>query len=242
MRHLVKGRKLGRTTPHRKATLQALANALIEHKRIKTTLPKAKELRRFIEPLITKAKTDSTHNRRQIFSALNSKESSKVMFDEIAGAVADRPGGYTRILKLGFRSGDGTEEAYIELVDFSDFDPAERGGKKSKTRRSRGGRRRSGGTSEGAGAATAVSAAEESTAPDVEEVIAVTEESEDLTNEETSATEEVSDVTEDVSNVPEDSADVEDTADVEEDATDEVAEESEESEEESSEEDEEKKS
>jgi len=78
MRHLVKGRKLGRTTPHRKATLQALANALIEHKRIKTTLPKAKELRRFIEPLITKAKTDSTHNRRQIFSALNSKSLPKL--------------------------------------------------------------------------------------------------------------------------------------------------------------------
>lgn len=199
MRHLVKGRKLGRSTPHRKATLQALANALIEHKRIKTTLPKAKELRRFIEPLITKSKTDTTHNRRQIFSALQSKQSSKIMFDEIAGAVADRPGGYTRILKLGFRAGDGTEEAFIELVDFSDFDPADRGGKKSKTRRSRGGRKRSGGTAEAVAveaAASDTAIAETQEAPETEvaeEVVAETEATETEVVAEDTVIEEVAD-------------------------------------------------
>ena len=225
MRHLVKGRKLGRTTPHRKATLQALANALIEHKRIKTTLPKAKELRRFIEPLITKSKTDTTHNRRQIFSALQSKQSSKLMFDEIAGAVADRPGGYTRILKLGFRAGDGTEEAYIELVDFSDFDPADRGGKKSKTRRSRGGRKRSGATAEAVAveevaADTAVAETQETPeAEDVLEVVAETEATEtDVVSEDTVIEEEVAD----------DATTSEESAESEADASDDDADESDE--------------
>lgn len=170
MRHLVKGRKLGRSTPHRKATLQALANALIEHKRIKTTLPKAKELRRFVEPLITKSKTDNTHNRRQVFSALQSKESAKIMFDEIGKAVADRPGGYTRILKLGFRAGDGTEEAFIEIVDFSDYSPEKKSGAKAKTRR--GGKRRSKGGSKPSEEAVsaAVPAAETEVASEAETI------------------------------------------------------------------------
>jgi len=135
MRHLVKGRKLSRTSSHRKATMQSLASALIEHKAIRTTVPKAKELRRFIEPLITRSKTDSSHNRRQVFSSLQEKHSVTELFEEIGPAVGDRPGGYTRILKLGFRQGDSTEMALIELVDFSDYEPESKEKKKKKTRR-----------------------------------------------------------------------------------------------------------
>ncbi|MFU8813100.1 MAG: 50S ribosomal protein L17 [Balneolaceae bacterium] len=134
MRHLAKGRKLGRTTAHRKATLQALAVALIKHKSIQTTLPKAKELRGFIEPLITKAKTDTTHNRRQVFSALRDKEAVTILFNEVAEKVGDRPGGYTRVLKLGVRLGDAAQVALIELVDYNDVKPESKREKK-KTRR-----------------------------------------------------------------------------------------------------------
>ncbi len=106
MRHQVKGRKLNRTASHRKATLQALSVALIKEQRIRTTVAKAKELRRFVEPLITKAKTDTTHNRRQVFSALQDKHAVTELFDNIGPEAKDRPGGYTRVLKLGFRLGD----------------------------------------------------------------------------------------------------------------------------------------
>jgi len=135
MRHQVKGRKLGRTTPHRKATLQALSVALIKEKRIKTTLPKAKELRRFVEPIITKAKSDTTHNRRQVFSSLRDKHAVTELFENVAQEVGDRPGGYTRVLKLGTRLGDAAEMAVIELVDYNDTKPEKKEAKKKRTRR-----------------------------------------------------------------------------------------------------------
>lgn len=135
MRHQVKGRKLGRTTPHRKATMQALSVALIREKRIKTTLPKAKELRTFVEPIITKSKSDTTHNRRQVFASLRDKKAVTELFDVVAPEVGDRPGGYTRVLKLGTRLGDAAEMAVIELVDFNDVKPEKKETKKKRTRR-----------------------------------------------------------------------------------------------------------
>lgn len=135
MRHQVKGRKLGRTTPHRKATMQALSVALIKEKRIKTTLPKAKELRTFVEPIITKSKSDTTHNRRQVFASLRDKKAVTELFDVVAPEVGERPGGYTRVLKLGTRLGDAAQMAVIELVDFNDVKPEKKESKKKRTRR-----------------------------------------------------------------------------------------------------------
>lgn len=135
MRHKVKGRKLGRSTPHRKATLKALASALIKEHRIQTTLPKAKELRRYVEPVITKAKNDTTHNRRQVFAALQDKVAVTELFEIVAPEVGDRPGGYTRVLKLGHRLGDAADMAMIELVDFNDEKPEKKEAKKKRTRR-----------------------------------------------------------------------------------------------------------
>jgi large subunit ribosomal protein L17 len=135
MRHLVKGKKLGRTASHRKATMSALAVALIEERRITTTVAKAKELRRFVEPLITKAKVDTTHNRRLVFSKLNDKYAVTELFEEVGPLAKDRPGGYTRVLKIGFRQGDGAELAVIELVDYNDHPPEVISGKKKRTRR-----------------------------------------------------------------------------------------------------------
>lgn len=134
MRHQVKGRKLGRTVPHRKATLSALSVALIKEHRIVTTVAKAKELRTFVEPLITKAKEDTTHNRRQVFSKLNDKKAVSHLFEEVAKKAMDRPGGYTRVIKLGYRSGDNAHMAVIELVDYNDIKP-EDSQKKQRTRR-----------------------------------------------------------------------------------------------------------
>ena len=136
MRHGNKIKKLGRTHAHRKATMAALSTALIEHKRITTTLPKAKALRTFVEPIINRAKEDTTQNRRQVFRRLQSKEAVKSLFGEIAEVLGDRPGGYTRVVKLGQRAGDAAEMAIIELVDFNDVKP-EGGSTKRKTRRSR---------------------------------------------------------------------------------------------------------
>ncbi|REL23972.1 50S ribosomal protein L17 [Rhodohalobacter sp. SW132] len=135
MRHLVKGKKLGRSTPHRVATLKALSCSLIKHKQIQTTVAKAKELRRYIEPVITRSKEDNSHNRREAFSALQDKDAVTILFDEVGPAVGDRPGGYTRVLKLGFRLGDSAEMALIELVDFSDYEPEKKSAKKKRTRR-----------------------------------------------------------------------------------------------------------
>lgn len=135
MRHLVKGRKLGRTKSHRAATLAALSVALIKEHRIVTTLPKAKELRTFVEPLITKAKEDTSHNRRQVFSKLKDKRAVSLLFGEISDKVGDRPGGYTRVIKMGNRSGDSAKMAVIELVDYNDIKP-EDSTKTKRTRRS----------------------------------------------------------------------------------------------------------
>lgn len=137
MRHGNKVNHLGRKTAHRKALLMNLSNALILHKRITTTVAKAKELRKHIEPLINKTKTDSTHNRRILFSYLQDKESIKELFGVIADKVANRPGGYTRIIKLGFRKGDAADIAMIELVDFNDIYVKEVKEATSKTRRGR---------------------------------------------------------------------------------------------------------
>jgi large subunit ribosomal protein L17 len=120
MRHGKKFNHLGRTASHRKAMLTNMAGSLIEHKRITTTVAKAKALRKFIEPLITKAKTDSTHSRRIVFSYLQNKEAVKELFGEVVTKVGERPGGYTRVLKLGNRLGDNAEMAMIELVDYNE--------------------------------------------------------------------------------------------------------------------------
>lgn len=136
MRHGKKFNHLGRKSAHRKATLRNLAIALFTHKRINTTVAKAKALRKFAEPLITKAKTNDMHNRRVVFSYLQNKEVVTELFDGIAGKVGSRPGGYLRIIKTGFRLGDGAETAMIEFVDYNEV--YNKGAKKAgKTRRSR---------------------------------------------------------------------------------------------------------
>ena len=121
MRHRVKGRKLSRTASHRMATLRSLSTALLKHKKIKTTLAKAKELRTFVEPLITKAKDNSVNSRRFIARHINDKDVVKELFSEIVEKIGDRPGGYTRVVKLGNRPGDGADVAIIELVDYNNL-------------------------------------------------------------------------------------------------------------------------
>ncbi len=120
MRHGKKFNHLGRKKGHREATLKSLATALITHKRINTTTAKAKALRVYVEPLITKSKNNSTHSRRMVFSKLQDKVTVNELFTTVAPKVFDRPGGYTRIIKTGFRKGDGAEMAMIELVDFNE--------------------------------------------------------------------------------------------------------------------------
>jgi len=136
MRHNKKFNHLGRTASHRKAMLANMAISLIMHKRITTTLAKAKELKKYVEPLITKAKEDSTNSRRVVFSYLQNKEAIKELFGPVAEKVGERPGGYTRIIKLGFRQGDAAQVCFIELVDF-DPEMAKTETKKKSTRRSR---------------------------------------------------------------------------------------------------------
>jgi large subunit ribosomal protein L17 len=148
MRHQKKGHKLGRTASHRKATLAAMATALIEHKRIETTLAKAKALRSYVEPIITRAKEDTTHNRREVFRHLGSKEAVTELFNEVATQVGDRPGGYTRVIKLGQRLGDNAEMAVVELVDWNDVRPEGASTGRKRTRRA-GGRSRRGGAAKG---------------------------------------------------------------------------------------------
>ncbi len=135
MRHNKKFNHLGRTASHRSAMLANMAISLIMHKRITTTVAKAKALKKYVEPLITKAKEDSTNSRRVVFSYLQNKDAIKELFGTVAEKVGDRPGGYTRIIKLGFRQGDAAQICFIELVDF-DPEMAKDGAKK-KTRRSR---------------------------------------------------------------------------------------------------------
>jgi len=140
MRHGKKFNHLGRKTAHRKAMLANMACSLIEHKRINTTVAKAKAVRQFVEPLITKSKSDTTHNRRIVFSYLRQKEAVTELFRDIATKVADRPGGYVRIIKLGNRLGDNADMAMVELVDYNEiYNP---NGKKKKSTRRRGGKKK----------------------------------------------------------------------------------------------------
>jgi len=135
MRHGKKGNNLGRKTAHRKAMLANMACSLIEHKRINTTVAKAKALKLFFEPLVTKCKEDTTHNRRLVFSKLRDKYAVTELFRDVAVKVADRPGGYTRIIKLGNRLGDNAQMALIELVDYNETYATDK--KAKTTRRSR---------------------------------------------------------------------------------------------------------
>ena len=145
MRHGKKTNHLGRTSSHRHALLSNMASSLILNKRITTTLAKAKELRKYVEPLITKAKTDSTHSRRTVFAYLQNKESVQTLFGEIAGRTTDRPGGYTRIIKLSDpRLGDAADMCLMELVDFNDLYSKDGSAKKAKTRRGRKGKKEEG--------------------------------------------------------------------------------------------------
>ncbi len=137
MRHGKKFNHLGRKAAHRKALLRNLSVALIEHKRIETTLAKAKALRKFIEPLVTKGKTNTMHSRRVVFSYLQNKEAVKEIFGAIAEKVGDRPGGYVRVIKTGFRRSDGAEMAMIEFVDFNEVYSLKDSKKPSRRRRSK---------------------------------------------------------------------------------------------------------
>jgi large subunit ribosomal protein L17 len=171
MRHGKKLNHLGRKSAHRQAMLSNMACSLIEHKRINTTIAKAKALRVYVEPIITKSKDDSTHARRTAFSYLKSKEAVSELFRTIAPKIADRPGGYTRIIRTGYRLGDNAEMCMIELVDFNEIYGAGEA-KKTTTRRSR-----RGGSS--APKATATDAAAETTeateAPVIEDAVVVEE-------------------------------------------------------------------
>jgi len=142
MRHRKSFNHLGRTSSHRKAMLSNMAASLILHKRITTTVAKAKALRSYVEPLITKSKDDTTHSRRVAFSYLQSKEAVSELFREIAKKVGDRPGGYTRILKLGNRLGDNADMAMMELVDFNETLLGEATAKGKTSRRRRGGKKK----------------------------------------------------------------------------------------------------
>ena len=136
MRHGKKFNHLGRQTAHRKSMLANMACSLIEHKRINTTVAKAKALKQFVEPLITKSKEDTTHNRRIVFAYLRSKYAVTDLFRDVAAKVADRPGGYTRIIKVGNRLGDNADMAMIELVDFNElYNGGKKEVKKAKSRR-----------------------------------------------------------------------------------------------------------
>ena len=196
MRHGKKFNHLGRTASHRAALLSNMASSLILHKRIETTVAKAKELRKYVEPLITKSKDDSTNNRRVVFAYLQNKESVKELFGIVSEKVANRPGGYTRIIKLGNRLGDNAEICFIELVDFNETMLAASAEKAGKTRRSRrGGAKKEEGTEAIAAApvAEAPSAEVVEDAVVVEEVVAAEEVAEVAAETEVAA-EEVADV------------------------------------------------
>lgn len=169
MRHGNKINHLGRKTSHRKAMLQNMACSLIEHKRISTTIAKAKTLRVFVEPILTKAKTDSTHSRRVVFSYLQNKEMVTELFREVAPKIANRAGGYTRIIRTGYRLGDNAEMCMIELVDYNELYNNDNA--KKTTRRSR----RGGAKKEDSVAVEATEATEEAVIEDAvvaEEVVA----------------------------------------------------------------------
>lgn len=171
MRHGKTINHLGRTASHRNAMLSNMASSLIVSKRITTTVAKAKALRKFIEPLLTKAKSDTTHSRRTVFSTLQNKESIKELFDVVAGKIANRPGGYTRIIKLSdSRLGDNAEMCVIELVDYNEalLEAKSAGEAKTTTRRSRGKKKAAGAeaAAPAAEAAPAAAATTEVSAPE----------------------------------------------------------------------------
>jgi len=143
MRHGKKIHHLGRTHSHRAALLSNMAASLIMHKRITTTVAKAKALRKYVEPIITRSKEDSTHSRRMVFGYLQSKEAVTELFRQVAPKIAERPGGYTRILKTGNRLGDHAEMCMMELVDFNESMLSVKEGKKAKSTRRRGGKKKS---------------------------------------------------------------------------------------------------
>lgn len=160
MRHGKKDNHLSRTHSHREAMLSNMASSLILHKRIETTLAKAKELRKYVEPILTRAKDDTYQNRRVVFSYLNNKETMKELFGVVADKIASRPGGYTRIIKLGNRAGDNAETCLMELVDFNEALLTAAPEKAARTRRSRRGGRKAEGAAETAAPVAAVPAAE----------------------------------------------------------------------------------
>ena len=176
MRHGKKFNHLGRKKGHRDALLLNMANSLILHKRINTTVAKAKALRVFVEPILTRSKENTTHSRRMVFADLQNKNVIIELFDNVAPKIADRPGGYCRIIKTGFRKGDGAETAMIELVDFNDVMKAKTAATKAGTRR---GRRKGGsmeGSDAGIAAGVATTAAAAVVAPEVVEKIQSDEE------------------------------------------------------------------
>lgn len=169
MRHGDKVNNLGRTSSHRKAMLSNMAASLILHKRIQTTTAKAKALRTYVEPLLTRSKENTTHNRRTAFSYLQDKEASKELFDVVGPKIGDRPGGYTRIIKLGARLGDAAEISIIELVDFNEVYTTD---KKAATSTSKKKRTRRGGAKD---KVEEIKAKEEPKKPEIEEVEQVEE-------------------------------------------------------------------
>lgn len=206
MRHGKKFNHLSRKTAHRKAMLSNMACSLIEHKRIKTTLAKAKALRKFVEPLITKSKTDTTHSRRIVFSHLRQKEVVTELFGDVASKVATRNGGYTRILRTGNRLGDNAEMCFIELVDYNETYVTDKPKKKSKSTRRSGGAKKASTTTPAVEEAVVV---EETTSEETvveetktEEIVAETTETteapaaEVVAEEKAEATEEISEVKE----------------------------------------------
>ncbi|MFB2118411.1 50S ribosomal protein L17 [Parapedobacter sp. 2B3] len=174
MRHGKKFNHLGRTSSHRKAMLSNMATSLIKHKRITTTLAKAKALRQYVEPLITKSKNDTTHSRRTVFSYLQDKEAVTILFREISEKVATRPGGYTRIIKLENRLGDNAEMAFIELVDYNEVYKKDGDAQERKSTRRRGGKKKASAAAPAADTTTEVAVDEKPTA--AEETVAEVEE------------------------------------------------------------------
>jgi len=174
MRHGNSINHLSRTYGHRKAMLRNMAVSLILNKRINTTLAKAKELRKFVEPVLTRSKADTMHNRRMVFADLQDKEAVKELFGQVAEKIATRPGGYTRIIKTGFRLGDAAEMCMMELVDFNDLLLADSASRKAKTtRRSRSSSRKGGGAS--AALAAAPGMMSEGPAPVIQDAVEVEE-------------------------------------------------------------------
>jgi len=213
MRHLNSINKLGRKSSDRKAMLANMASSLILHKRLSTTTAKARVLRRYVEPLITKSKEDSTHSRRVVFSYLEDKNAVSELFREVAPKIAGRPGGYTRILKTGNRLGDAAEMCVIELVDFNENMLAAEGARTKSTRRRRSSRKKTEGevAAVAAAAPAAVAAAAHSEAAAAGETVAdVVEEATDAV-EETAVTDVVTDAGADIEEAKADGETAEDT-------------------------------